>query len=84
MDLFPPPLYINKIDAPLINQQKDYLLNGIGFHHGSLEGGHYNAININKELKKFIMYDDNVVNEISNDIIENVLKSSNSYLIVYV
>lgn len=67
-----------------LNFQKDYLLNGIGFHHGSLEGGHYNAININKELKKFIMYDDNVVNEISNDIIENVLKSSNSYLIVYV
>ena len=27
MDLFPTPLYINKIDAPLINQQKDYLLN---------------------------------------------------------
>jgi uncharacterized protein (TIGR02466 family) len=27
MDLFPTPLYINNIDAPLINQQKDYLLN---------------------------------------------------------
>jgi uncharacterized protein (TIGR02466 family) len=27
MDLFPTPLYINNIDAPLINQQKIYLLN---------------------------------------------------------
>ena len=27
MDLFPTPLYINNIDAPLINQQKTYLLN---------------------------------------------------------
>ncbi len=27
MDLFPTPLYINNIDAPLINQQKNYLLN---------------------------------------------------------
>jgi uncharacterized protein (TIGR02466 family) len=27
MDLFPTPLYISNIDAPLINQQKDYLLN---------------------------------------------------------
>jgi uncharacterized protein (TIGR02466 family) len=27
MDLFPTPLYINNIDVPLINQQKDYLLN---------------------------------------------------------
>ncbi len=27
MDLFPTPLYTSNIDAPLINQQKDYLLN---------------------------------------------------------
>jgi uncharacterized protein (TIGR02466 family) len=27
MDLFPTPLYINNIHAPLINQQKNYLLN---------------------------------------------------------
>jgi uncharacterized protein (TIGR02466 family) len=27
MDLFPTPLYINNIDNPLINHQKDYLLN---------------------------------------------------------
>lgn len=27
MDLFPTPLYINNINAPLINQQKNYLLN---------------------------------------------------------
>jgi len=27
IDLFPTPLYINNIDAPLINQQKIYLLN---------------------------------------------------------
>jgi uncharacterized protein (TIGR02466 family) len=27
MDLFPTPLYINNINAPLINQQKTYLLN---------------------------------------------------------
>jgi uncharacterized protein (TIGR02466 family) len=27
MDLFPTPLYINHIDNPLINQQKNYLLN---------------------------------------------------------
>jgi uncharacterized protein (TIGR02466 family) len=27
MDLFPTPLYINNIHEPLINQQKDYLLN---------------------------------------------------------
>ena len=27
MDLFPTPLYISNIDAPLINQQKNYLLN---------------------------------------------------------
>ena len=27
MDLFPTPLYINNIDSPLINQQKNYLLN---------------------------------------------------------
>lgn len=27
MDLFPTPLYINHIDEPLINQQKNYLLN---------------------------------------------------------
>jgi uncharacterized protein (TIGR02466 family) len=27
MDLFPTPLYISHIDSPLINQQKDYLLN---------------------------------------------------------
>jgi uncharacterized protein (TIGR02466 family) len=27
IDLFPTPLYINNIDAPLINQQKNYLLN---------------------------------------------------------
>ena len=27
MDLFPTPLYINNIDAPSINQQKNYLLN---------------------------------------------------------
>jgi uncharacterized protein (TIGR02466 family) len=57
MDLFPTPLYINKIDAPLINQQKDYLLNLPKIlNMGNLrsESGYIFEYSLFAELKKTI------------------------------
>jgi ubiquitin C-terminal hydrolase len=63
-------LFLNKI----------YILHSIGFHHGSLQSGHYNAIcrNINNG---YIYYDDNNVGNINN--LEPILKTPNSYIICY-
>jgi uncharacterized protein (TIGR02466 family) len=57
MDLFPTPLYINNIDAPLINQQKDYLLNlPKVLNMGNLrsESGYIFEYSLFAELKKTI------------------------------
>jgi len=57
MDLFPTPLYINNIDAPLINQQKDYLLNLPKIlNTGNLrsESGYIFEYSLFTELKKTI------------------------------
>ena len=57
MDLFPTPLYISNIDAPLINQQKDYLLNLPKIQNtGNLrsESGYIFEYPIFTELKKTI------------------------------
>jgi uncharacterized protein (TIGR02466 family) len=57
MDLFPTPLYINNIDAPLINQQKTYLLNLPKIlNTGNLrsESGHIFEHSLFAELKKTI------------------------------
>ena len=71
-------LEIVNINKQLICQ-KIYNLHGIGFHHGMLEGGHYNAIC--KNDNNFYYYDDSSVG-IINDL-ESLLKSNNSYLICY-
>lgn len=70
--------------TPRLNLQKEYSLNSIGLHYGNLENGHYVSMCLNKNNSKFYMYDDNIVNEISSEIIEKLLKSTNSYLISYV
>jgi uncharacterized protein (TIGR02466 family) len=57
MDLFPTPLYINNIHAPLINQQKDYLLNLPKIlNMGNLrsESGYIFEYSLFTELKKTI------------------------------
>ena len=58
---------------------KTYNLHGIGFHHGMLEGGHYNAICNNDN--NFHYYDDNNVGVIND--VDSILKSNNCYLICY-
>jgi uncharacterized protein (TIGR02466 family) len=57
MDLFPTPLYINNIDTPLINQQKNYLLNLPKIlNMGNLrsESGYIFECSLFAELKKTI------------------------------
>ena len=57
MDLFPTPLYISNIDAPLINQQKNYLLNLPKIKNaGNLrsESGYIFEYSLFAELKKTI------------------------------
>ena len=57
MDLFPTPLYINNIDNPLINHQKDYLLNLPKIQNmGNLrsESGYIFEYSLFAELKKTI------------------------------
>jgi uncharacterized protein (TIGR02466 family) len=57
IDLFPTPLYINNIYAPLINQQKDYLLNLPKIlNEGNLrsESGYIFEDSLFTELKKTI------------------------------
>jgi ubiquitin C-terminal hydrolase len=66
------------IDKQLI-YNKTYNLHGIGFHHGMLEGGHYNAICKNEN--NFYYYDDNNVGLIND--LDPILKSNNCYLISY-
>ena len=66
------------IDKQLI-YHKTYNLHGIGFHHGMLEGGHYNAICKNEN--DFYYYDDNNVGLIND--LDPILKSNNCYLISY-
>ena len=63
-----------------LNYHKIYNLQGIGFHHGMLEGGHYNAIC--KNLDTFYYYDDNNVG-IINDISSMLEKSKDCYLLCY-
>ena len=58
---------------------RTYNLHAIGYHHGMLEGGHYNAIC--KNSTNFYYYDDNNVGIITD--LEPLLKSNNSYLICY-
>lgn len=58
MDLFPTPLYINHIDDPLINQQKNYLLNlPKVLNMGNLrsENGYIFEYSLFTELKKTII-----------------------------
>jgi ubiquitin C-terminal hydrolase len=58
----------------------EYKISSIGLHHGILQGGHYNAlINIDD---KFILYDDNNINEINN-IDEILFKSHLGYFYLY-
>ena len=71
-------LEIVNINKQLICQ-KTYNLNGIGFHHGMLEGGHYNAIC--KTGNNFYYYDDSNVGLIND--LETILKSNNCYFISY-
>ena len=71
-------LEIVNINKELI-LQKSFNLHGIGFHHGMLEGGHYNAICKNEN--HFYYYDDNNVGIINE--IEPILKSNNCYLLCY-
>jgi ubiquitin C-terminal hydrolase len=71
-------LEIVNINKELI-LQKTFNLHGIGFHHGMLEGGHYNAIC--KTNNNFYYYDDNNVGMIND--LEPILKSNNCYLICY-
>lgn len=76
------------IDKKLIfNNQNKYNLHSIAFHHGNLNGGHYNAIckineNENENEDKFNIYDDLNVCFINN--IDAILNNnSNCYLISY-
>ena len=69
-------LEIININQKLI-YHKTYDLHGIGFHHGMLEGGHYNSIC--KNDNDFYYYDDNNVGMIND--LEPILKSNNCYLI---
>ena len=71
-------LEIVNINKELVYHKK-YNLQGIGFHHGMLEGGHYNAICKNEN--NFYYYDDNNVGIINE--IEPILKSNNCYLLCY-
>ena len=57
-----------------------YNLHSIGFHHGILNAGHYNAVCRNAN-NNFMLYDDNNASLINN--IEPLLKTSNSYLLCY-
>lgn len=60
-----------------------YDLKAMGLHHGiSQQGGHYTAICKNND--KIIHYDDDTVNEISEDNFNNFLQKNNTaYLLVY-
>jgi len=60
--------------------QRNYNLQAIGFHHGSLQGGHYNALC--KSNDNYNLYDDTIVNNIPN--IDILLNNNNSYLICYI
>jgi ubiquitin C-terminal hydrolase len=59
---------------------RTYELQAIGFHHGSLQGGHYNAMSRNYE--NYNLYDDTNVSNIPN--IDLLLNNNNSYLLCYI
>ena len=59
---------------------RNYDLQAIGFHHGSLQGGHYNAIS--KNYDNYNLYDDTNVSNIPN--IDVLLNNNNSYIICYI
>lgn len=59
---------------------RNYNLQAIGFHHGSLQGGHYNAMS--KSYDNYNLYDDTNVNTIPN--IDLLLNNNNSYIICYI
>jgi ubiquitin C-terminal hydrolase len=60
--------------------KKIYSLHSIGFHHGSLNSGHYNAMCRNAN-NNFILYDDNNVVSINN--LDPLLNTSSSYILCY-
>lgn len=66
----------NKIVVPT-NWRKGYSLKGFVYHSGSLNGGHY--IYIGKYKERWYIYDDNSVNEITNEDHFNKLKD-NAYI----
>jgi ubiquitin C-terminal hydrolase len=76
---------INKnMDNVKINKSlelaRNYDLQAIGFHHGSLQGGHYNAMSKNNDT--YYLYDDTNVSNIPN--IDLLLNTNNSYIICYI
>lgn len=73
------PINIDKT-LPII---KNYKLQSIAFHHGSFDGGHYNAISKSYD-NNFYYYDDLTVSNINNNI-DNILNNNTaSYLICYI
>ena len=77
--------YIKKnMDNVKINKSlelsRNYNLQAIGFHHGSLQGGHYNALCKNNE--NYNLYDDTNVSNIPN--IDLLLNTNNSYIVSYI
>jgi ubiquitin carboxyl-terminal hydrolase 36/42 len=68
-----------KIDMRLF-LNKIYSLHSIGYHHGSLNSGHYNSMCKNAN-NNYFLYDDNNVIPINN--IEPLLNTSNSYILCY-
>lgn len=62
------------------NNNNFYELHSIGFHHGNLDGGHYNSVSKNGD--KYYLYDDLNVCYINN--LDAILNNNNScYLISY-
>lgn len=69
------------IDNKLVFNNNSYNLHSIAFHHGDLNGGHYNAI-CEIDEDKYNIYDDLNVSFINN--IDAILSNNNScYLISY-
>ena len=71
------------IDKKLVFRNNTYNLHSIAFHHGDLNGGHYNAIcKIKEDEEKFNIYDDLNVCFVNN--LDAILNNNNScYLISY-
>ena len=65
-----------------IRLQNTYDLIGVVNHMGSYTSGHYTAFCLNEESKNWLLYNDDEVMEVRDDV-SNVVVNKNAYVLFY-